>query len=149
MNHEEFTKLCDEMRAQGMKDEDILGTILQMFKDGKITVDDMKKMAGALGYELTEEFLRLTKGMDRMPSPESTEDKDGGELSEEEVKDAQEYKPEEDSDEDEDESDDDEEYEEKEEDEESESEDEYEDDDEEEEESEEDEKKKVREMYGE
>ena len=57
MDNEEFNKLCDELRAQGMDDEDILGTVLEMFKKGEIDAEDMGKLAGTLGYELTDEFL--------------------------------------------------------------------------------------------
>ena len=141
MTNEEFEKLCDAMRAQGETDEDILGAILQMFKDGKITVDEMGKLAGSLGYELTDEFLEKSQGLDRMPAKDSDIDEDKGEVDEEEVKEAQEYEPDEDSDDD---SEDEEEEEfEEEEDEESESEDEDEDsDDEDEEEEDEEENKK-------
>ena len=111
MTNEEFEKLCDAMRAQGMTDDDILGTILQMFKDGKISVDEMGKLAGSLGYELTDEFLEKSKGLDRMPTKDSDVDEDKGEITEEEVKDAQEV----DSDDKDDNSDDEEEFEEEEE----------------------------------
>lgn len=104
MNNEEFEKFVEESKAQGYTEEDILGTILQMFKDGKITLEDMKKMSGALGYELTEKFLELTEGVERMPSPESKViEEDKGVLDEEEVLDAQEADESEDEDEDEEE----------------------------------------------
>ena len=58
MTCEEFLKLCDALKSQGMTNKDILGTIHLMYKKGKIDLEDMKKLAGALGYELTDEFIK-------------------------------------------------------------------------------------------
>lgn len=58
MDFEEFTKLCDALRANGLTNKDILGVILKMYEDDKIDLEGMNKMAGALGYELSDEFLQ-------------------------------------------------------------------------------------------
>lgn len=60
MNYEEFKKLCEEFRAQGLKDEDILELVYQMFLNGDIDKEELSKLAGALGYEFTKEFDEFT-----------------------------------------------------------------------------------------
>ena len=93
MDNEEFNKLCEELKAQGMNEEDILGTLLEMFKKGEIEVDDMEKLAGSLGYELTDEFLEENKPEMPLPLPEEPAEpapEEGEDLTEEEVEDAQE-----------------------------------------------------------
>jgi len=82
MTQEEFTKLVESLKAQGMSEEDILGTLLDMFKEGKVGPEDVEKLAGSMGYEVTEEFKK-------MASPEE-EGAPEGEISEEEVEEAQE-----------------------------------------------------------
>ena len=80
MTQEEFTKLVEALKAQGLSDEDILGTLLEMLKEGKVSPEDLEKLAGSMGYEVTEEFKKLTAGGEE---PE-------GEITEEEVEEAQE-----------------------------------------------------------
>lgn len=58
MTCEEFLELCETLRRQGFTDKDLLGWITKMFEDGKIGLDDLKKLAGALGYELSDEFIK-------------------------------------------------------------------------------------------
>lgn len=75
MNNEEFMKLCEEFKAQGLDDKDILNVIYQMFKDEKIEKDEMVKMANSLGFELSEEFQEEAKGSgDEDLTPEEVED---------------------------------------------------------------------------
>ena len=83
MNNEEFTKLVESLKAQGMSEEDILSTLLEMFKKGEVTAEDLEKAAGSLGYEVTEEFKKLASG-------ESEEGAPAEGISEEEVEEAQE-----------------------------------------------------------
>ncbi len=64
MTYEEFVELCKELRAQGATDKDILDALFQMFLDGKISKVDLGKLAGALGYQLSQEFLN-----DKTPDP--------------------------------------------------------------------------------
>ena len=58
MDFEEFMEVVESLRKQGLTDEDLLNMLLNMFKQGKIDMEDMQKMACALGYELNESFLR-------------------------------------------------------------------------------------------
>jgi len=90
MTNEEFDKLCSELMAQGLTEKDILGVILQMFEDGKIDVEDMKKLAGARGYELTEEFLSKVEAPE---TPVAAEEGAPEGITEEEIEDAQEFEP--------------------------------------------------------
>ena len=83
MTQEEFTKLVEALKAQGLSDEDILGTLLEMLKEGKVSPEDLEKLAGSMGYEVTEEFKKLTAGAPEEGAPE-------GEITEEEVEEAQE-----------------------------------------------------------
>lgn len=86
MTNEEFDKLCEELEAQGMTEKDILGVVLQMFEDGKIDLEEMKKLASARGYELTEEFMNKAGQSAPAPTAPDTE----GDITPEEVEDAQE-----------------------------------------------------------
>lgn len=103
MTNEEFEKLCEEFLAQGLTEEDILGAILQMFEEGKIDLEEMKKLAGARGYELSEEFLQKVGDAgegtiydepeasgEEAPEGEVAAD-NGEEYSAEEIEDAQEF----------------------------------------------------------
>lgn len=103
MTNEEFEKLCEEFLAQGLTEEDILGAILNMFEEGKIDLDTMKKLAGARGYELSEEFLNkvgdagegtindMPEGGEEAPAEGDVAADNGEEYSAEEIEDAQEY----------------------------------------------------------
>lgn len=104
MTNEEFEKLCEEFLAQGLTEEDILGAILNMFEEGKIDLDTMKKLAGARGYELSEEFLKkvgdagegtindMPEGGEESPAEgEEVAADNGEEYSAEEIEDAQEF----------------------------------------------------------
>lgn len=57
MTFEEFVKIKDGLMAQGLTEKDVLGVILQMLTEGKITVKEMEIMAGWMGYELNEDFI--------------------------------------------------------------------------------------------
>lgn len=92
MTNEEFDKLCKELLAQGMTEKDILGVILQMFEDGKIDIEGMKKLAGARGYELTEEFINKASAPAGEGEAAPAEGAPEG-VTSEEVEDAQEVEP--------------------------------------------------------
>lgn len=60
MTAEEAKKAFDELRAQGESNEEILAGLYLMFVDGKFTVEELGKMAGLLGYDLTDEFKAMS-----------------------------------------------------------------------------------------
>lgn len=112
MTIDEAKKAFDEMRAQGADDNAILGTLYSMFQDDKIDVNQLGALVNVLGYELTEDFKKMspedqkTKGYE-----EGEEDKPAEGVTKEEVEKAKEFGDDEDekSDDDEDEESDDEE----------------------------------------
>ena len=87
MDFEEFEKLTKMMKAQGLTDEDLLKTILKLYTDGKVDIEDMKKMAGALGYKLSEKFLAEQEAH---ADANAEGEKSPEDLTPEEVEDAQE-----------------------------------------------------------
>jgi len=110
MNSEEFEKLCDELRAQysviakkehpdatdeeidDMCDAAIMSELWDMFKDDKISKEDLIKMAGQLGFEPTGD---LAEGPAKVGGGETQtiEGEDGKELelSKEAIEEAQGY----------------------------------------------------------
>lgn len=68
MSIEELQKAIEEMKAQGQSEEEIAGAFYLLFRDGKITLEQLEALVNTLGFELSEEF----KAMD----PETQ--KDGG-----------------------------------------------------------------------
>lgn len=68
MSIEELTKAVEEMKAQGQSEEEIAGAYYLLFRDGKITLEQLEALVNHLGFELSDEF----KAMD----PEAQ--KDGG-----------------------------------------------------------------------
>lgn len=115
MTIDEAKKAFDEMRAQGADDNAILGTLYSMFQDDKIDVNQLGALVNVLGYELTEDFKKMspedqkTKGYE-----EGEEDKPAEGVTKEEVEKAKEFGDDEDEESDDDESDDEESDEEKE-----------------------------------
>ena len=86
MTIDEAKKAFDEMRAQGADDNAILGTLYSMFQDDKIDVNQLGALVNVLGYELTEDFKKMspedqkTKGYE-----EGEEDKPAEGVTKEEV----------------------------------------------------------------
>lgn len=115
MTIDEAKKAFDEMRAQGADDNAILGTLYSMFQDDKIDVNQLGALVNVLGYELTEDFKKMspedqkTKGYE-----EGDEDKPAEGVTKEEVEKAKEFGDDEDEESDDEESDDEESDEEKE-----------------------------------
>ena len=115
MTIDEAKKAFDEMRAQGADDNAILGTLYSMFQDDKIDVNQLGALVNVLGYELTEDFKKMspedqkTKGYE-----EGEEDKPAEGVTKKEVEKAKEFGDDEDEESDDEESDDEESDEEKE-----------------------------------
>ena len=139
MTIDEAKKAFDEMRAQGADDNAILGTLYRMFQDDKLDVEQLGALVNVLGYELTDEFKKMTPEDQKTKGWEADDESEEAEgVTDEEVEKAKEYgdDPDEKSDES-DESDD-----------ESDKEDEEESDKEDEEESDEEAIKKARKIFG-
>ena len=60
MKIEEVDKLIEDLKKQGMSEDDILSCFYAMFCDDKITSTQLEGLSLALGYEFTEEFKNLT-----------------------------------------------------------------------------------------
>ena len=107
MTIDEAKKAFDEMRAQGADDNAILGTLYSMFQDDKIDVNQLGALVNVLGYELTEDFKKMspedqkTKGYE-----EGEEDKPAEGVTKKEVEKAKEFGDDEDEESDDEESDD-------------------------------------------
>lgn len=75
MTAEEAKKAFDELRAQGETDEEILAGLYLMFVDGKFTVEELGKMAGILGYDLSDEFKAMSPEDQRTKGFKETDEK--------------------------------------------------------------------------
>lgn len=56
MNAEEVKAKLDELKAQGLSEEEILDALYDMFLDGELSKEDLGKVIGTIGYELSPEF---------------------------------------------------------------------------------------------
>ena len=112
MTPEEVKKAFEQLKEEGMDDNDMLVALGRMFQNGDITKDQLGALIYELGYEFTDEFASksdeeakngLFKDDDEKPEePESDEKKDEEPEDKPESEDEPEEKPE-DEDEDEDE----------------------------------------------
>lgn len=92
MDFEELTKKIEELKAQGLEDEDILDIFYEAFVKQEMGPEDLAKAAGALGYEFSEEFkAELDKENVGENGNGNEEVADG--LTKEEVESVQEKKP--------------------------------------------------------
>ena len=89
MNSEEIQSLIEQLKAQGLSEEDIMEIFFQTFTEGKMDRKDLETLADAMGYELTDEFKN-----DETPDPIEEAPAEGLEgLTKEEVEDAKEIEP--------------------------------------------------------
>jgi len=58
MDRNEFERLTERLRANGLNDDDIANVLIQTFLDGECDIKDLEVMMGWLGYSLTEEFYK-------------------------------------------------------------------------------------------
>lgn len=56
MNSEEIQSLIEQLKAQGLSEEEIMDTFYQTFTEGKMDRKDLETLAEAMGYELTDDF---------------------------------------------------------------------------------------------
>lgn len=75
MDEKEFKETIDQLKAQGLKEEDIMELFYEMYKEGKMDKEDFKKSAVAIGYEVNEELLDKEDGEedDKVEEFEETE----------------------------------------------------------------------------
>lgn len=59
MSIEELKKAIEEMKAQGQSEEEIAGAFYLLFRDGKITLEQLEALVNVLGFELSEEFKAM------------------------------------------------------------------------------------------
>ena len=67
MTYEEAQKAIESLKAEGYSEEEILIVFHDMFRDGKMTIDELKEMVGLIGYEITEEFLNMSEEEQKEP----------------------------------------------------------------------------------
>jgi hypothetical protein len=60
MSPEELQKVYDDLRKEGHSDDELLVATGRMFEDGKITLDQLKGICEAEGWELDPEFAKIT-----------------------------------------------------------------------------------------
>ena len=86
MNSEEIQSLIEQLKAQGLSEEEIMDVFYQTFVDGEMDRKDLETLADAMGYELTDEFKN-----ELTPDPINAEGAEG--MSKEELEDAKEIEP--------------------------------------------------------
>ena len=86
MENDEILSLIEQLKGQGMSDEEIMDVYYETFKKGEMDRKDLEVLAEALGYELTDDF-KEDEHADPMAAPES------GEISKEAAEDLKEIKP--------------------------------------------------------
>lgn len=79
MTYEEAQKAIESLKAEGYSEEEILIVFHDMFRDGKMTIDELKEMVGLIGYEITEEFLNMSEEEQKEPLYEILGEEDGEE----------------------------------------------------------------------
>ena len=60
MTIEEAKKFFQEQMNEGQTENDILGTLYSMFIDDSIDIDQLEALVNVLGYELTEDFKKMS-----------------------------------------------------------------------------------------
>lgn len=115
MTAQEVKQAIDELKAQGMSEEDIAGTFYMMFQDDKITADQLGELVQFVGYKLSDEFLKMSPEDQKLNGWKETDEAQEGDeddkgkavedVSKEDIEAAKEFKNE--KDEDDDDSDDD------------------------------------------
>ena len=81
MTIEEAKKGFDELKAQGMTEDEMVSVLYLMFQDDAIDLKQFGELVKVLGYELSEEFLAMspedqkTKGWEEVEDSEGEEDR--------------------------------------------------------------------------
>lgn len=86
MNAEEIQSLIEQLKAQGLDEEEIMTVFYETFTKGDMDRKDLETLAEAMGYELTDDFKN-----EPTPDPIASENAEG--LSEEKLEDAKAIEP--------------------------------------------------------
>lgn len=65
MSIEELKKAIEEMKAQGQSEEEIAGAFYLLFRDEKITLEQLEALVNVLGFELSDEFKAMDPEMQK------------------------------------------------------------------------------------
>lgn len=60
MTVKEGRKMVEELRKEGLSDENIVAGFYQLFIDDVINVDQLGDLVQLVGWEITEEFKKLS-----------------------------------------------------------------------------------------
>ena len=60
MTIKEGRKMVEELRKEGLSDENIVAGFYQLFIDDVINVDQLGDLVQLVGWEITEEFKKLS-----------------------------------------------------------------------------------------
>lgn len=86
MDNDEILSLIDQLKAQGLEEEQIMEVFYDTFKDGKMDREDLETLASALGYELDDDFKNE-------PTPDPIDSMGAEGVTEEAAEDLKEIKP--------------------------------------------------------
>lgn len=86
MNEEQIKSLIEQLKAQGLTEDEIMDVFYQTFTEGKMDRKDLEVLTEAMGYELTDDFKE-----DSTPDPIASEGAEG--ISEASAEDLKEIKP--------------------------------------------------------
>lgn len=95
MTPEEAKSTIEELKQEGLSDEEILYSFYRLFQDGKITVEGLEGLVETLGWHLTEEFKAMSPEDQKTKGYEEIEDETEEGVSTEEVEAAKEIPAEE------------------------------------------------------
>ena len=86
MDSEQIKALIEQLKAQGLDEEEIMTVFYETFTKGEMDRKDLETLAEAMGYELTDDFKN-----EPAADPIASEGAEG--LSKEELEDAKEIAP--------------------------------------------------------
>lgn len=90
MTLEEAKQAIDELKAQGETPESMLATFYLMFQEDEIDVDELSDLCELIGYELTDEFRKMSPEDQKTKGWEETDEAEE-DLTKEEIEDAKEF----------------------------------------------------------
>ena len=61
MTLEELKEAIEGFKKQGYSEDEIIGVFYYMYVDDKITLDELRTLTEATGWELTEEFENMSE----------------------------------------------------------------------------------------
>lgn len=60
MKKKDAEEFFNNLKRNGMTDDEILAVLYKMFQDDKISLDALEALCAVLGYELTDEFKNMS-----------------------------------------------------------------------------------------